>query len=54
MKKRIPYLTYDISDNLKKGDNVIAIWHASGWARWTRIREYRNVPFVFKAQAEIV
>lgn len=54
MKKRIPYLTYDVSDKLKKGDNVIAIWHAAGWARWKRIREYRNVPFVFKAQAEIV
>ncbi|GAA4950534.1 glycoside hydrolase family 78 protein [Algibacter agarivorans] len=53
MKKRIPYLTYDISDKLKKGDNVIAIWHAAGWARWRRIREYRNIPFVFKAQAEI-
>ncbi|WP_298878609.1 family 78 glycoside hydrolase catalytic domain [uncultured Polaribacter sp.] len=54
MKKRIPYLTYDISDKLKKGDNVISIWHAAGWARWKRIREYRNIPFVFKAQAEIL
>ena len=54
MKKRIPYLTYDISDKLKKGDNVIAIWHAAGWSRWRRIREYRQIPFVFKAQAEIV
>ncbi|APY11612.1 hypothetical protein BWZ22_10320 [Seonamhaeicola sp. S2-3] len=54
MKKRIPYLTYDISDKLKKGDNVIAIWHAAGWSRWRRIREYRLIPFVFKAQAEIV
>jgi alpha-L-rhamnosidase len=54
MKKRIAYLTYDISDKLKKGDNVIAIWHAAGWARWRRISEYRNIPFVFKAQAEIV
>ncbi|UMB54108.1 family 78 glycoside hydrolase catalytic domain [Lutibacter sp. A64] len=54
MKKRIPYLTYDITDKLKEGDNVIAIWHAAGWARWKRIREYRNVPFVFKAQAEII
>ena len=53
MKKRIPYLTYDISDKLKKGDNVIAVWHAAGWARWTRIREYRNPPFAFKAQVEI-
>lgn len=54
MKKRILYLTYDVSDRLKKGDNVIAIWHAAGWSRWRRIREYRNIPFVFKAQAEIV
>ncbi len=54
MKKRIPYLTYDISDKLKKGDNVIAVWHAAGWARWRRISEYRNIPFVFKAQAEIL
>ncbi|MFS4482737.1 family 78 glycoside hydrolase catalytic domain [Hyunsoonleella sp. 2307UL5-6] len=54
MKKRIPYLTYDISDKLKKGNNVIAVWHAAGWARWKRIREYRMVPYVFKAQAEIV
>ncbi|WP_298495924.1 family 78 glycoside hydrolase catalytic domain [uncultured Algibacter sp.] len=53
MKKRVPYLTYDISDKLKKGDNVIAVWHAAGWSRWRRIREYRNIPFVFKAQAEI-
>lgn len=54
MKKRIPYLTYDVAEYLQKGDNVIAVWHAAGWARWRRIREYRNVPFVFKAQVEIV
>ncbi|MFP4844985.1 family 78 glycoside hydrolase catalytic domain [Winogradskyella sp. PE311] len=54
MKKRIAYLTYDISDQLKEGDNVIAIWHAAGWSRWRRISEYRNIPFVFKAQAKIV
>ncbi|WP_299062786.1 family 78 glycoside hydrolase catalytic domain [uncultured Polaribacter sp.] len=54
MKKRIPYLTYNVADKLKKGDNVIAIWHAAGWSRWRRIREYRNIPFVFKAQAEII
>jgi len=53
MKKRIPYLTYDISDYLKKGDNVVAIWHAAGWARWKRVKEYKNPPFVFKAQLEI-
>ncbi|WP_168564616.1 family 78 glycoside hydrolase catalytic domain [Crateriforma spongiae] len=53
MKKRIPYLTYDVSDYLTTGDNVIAIWHAAGWARWRRTPEYRSVPFVFKAQVEI-
>ena len=53
MKTRIPYLTYDIKDKLKKGKNVIAVWHAGGWTRWRRIREYRNPPFTFKAQAAI-
>ncbi|WPR70123.1 family 78 glycoside hydrolase catalytic domain [Flavobacterium sp. NG2] len=53
MKKRIPYLTYDIRKHLKKGKNVIAVWHAAGWARWDRITEYRNPPFAFKAQVEI-
>lgn len=53
MKKRLPYLTYDIQPYLKKGDNVIGIWHAAGWARWGRIKEYYDPPFVFKAQAEI-
>jgi alpha-L-rhamnosidase len=53
MKKRIPYLTYDIAPYLQKGDNVIAVWHAAGWARWRRISEYRNIPFVFKAQVDI-
>ena len=54
MKKRIAYLTYDISDKLKEGDNVIAIWHAAGWSRWRRLSEYRNIPFVFKAQVEVL
>jgi alpha-L-rhamnosidase len=53
MKKRIPYLTYDIADLLQEGKNVIAVWHAAGWARWDRITEYRNPPFVFKVRAEI-
>jgi len=53
MKTRIPYLTYDIKDKLKIGKNVIAIWHAAGWTRWHRIPEYRNPPFIFKAQADI-
>ena len=54
MKKRLPYLTYDISSFLKKGKNVIGIWHAAGWSRWGRIKDYYDAPFVFKAQAEIV
>ncbi|WP_282035754.1 family 78 glycoside hydrolase catalytic domain [Saccharicrinis aurantiacus] len=53
MKKRIPYLSYNITDKLNPGDNVIAVWHAAGWARWRRVREYRNIPFVFKAQVEL-
>lgn len=54
MKKRIPYLTYDITQFLNEGDNVIGIWHAAGWARWDRITDYRNPPFVFKAQTNIL
>lgn len=53
MKTRIPYLCYDIKDLLVKGDNVIAVWHAAGWARWNRVTEYQNPPFVFKAQVQI-
>ncbi|TBN02917.1 hypothetical protein EYD45_10195 [Hyunsoonleella flava] len=53
MKKRLPYLTYDISDYLVEGDNVIGIWHAAGWARWGRVKAYFDPPFVFKAQANI-
>ncbi|WP_396600624.1 family 78 glycoside hydrolase catalytic domain [Algibacter sp. R77976] len=53
VKKRLPYLTYDIKEHLKKGDNVIGIWHAAGWARWGRVKAYYDAPFVFKAQADI-
>lgn len=53
LKTRVPYITYDIADQLQKGDNVIAVWHAAGWTRWTRIREHRNPPFTFKAQIQI-
>ncbi|MBC3758674.1 family 78 glycoside hydrolase catalytic domain [Hyunsoonleella sp. SJ7] len=52
-KKRLPYLTYDIKDYLEDGDNVIGIWHAAGWARWGRVKDYFDPPFVFKAQANI-
>jgi len=53
MKKRLPYLTYDLTNFLKKGDNVIGIWHAAGWSRWGRVKAYYDAPFVFKAQANI-
>jgi alpha-L-rhamnosidase len=53
VKKRLPYLTYDIKKYLKKGENVIGIWHAAGWSRWGRVNTYYDAPFVFKAQAEI-
>ena len=53
MKTRLPYLTYNIKEFLKEGDNVIGIWHAAGWARWGRMVEYYDPPFVFKAQADI-
>lgn len=53
MKKRLPYLTYDIKNFLTAGDNVIGIWHAAGWARWGRVKAYYDPPFVFKAQATI-
>lgn len=53
LKTRVPYVAYDISEQLKKGDNVIAVWHAAGWTRWNRIREHRDPPFTFKAQIEI-
>tara|TARA_R110002096_G_scaffold9533_3_gene37605 strand:- start:59041 stop:62313 length:3273 start_codon:yes stop_codon:yes gene_type:complete len=53
VKKRLPYLTYNIKEHLKKGDNVIGIWHAAGWSRWGRIKAYYDAPFVFKAQADI-
>ena len=53
VKKRLPYLTYDIKEYLKEGDNVIGVWHAAGWSRWGRIKKYYDAPFVFKAQANI-
>ena len=35
LKKRALYVTYDITDTLKQGDNVIAIWTGPGWAQAT-------------------
>ncbi|MDR0574214.1 MAG: glycoside hydrolase family 78 protein [Tannerella sp.] len=32
--KRLFYVTYDISKLLKKGDNTLGVWYASGWASY--------------------
>jgi alpha-L-rhamnosidase len=32
--KRLFYVTYDISNLLKKGDNTVGVWYASGWANY--------------------
>ena len=53
LKKRLPYLTYNVKEFLKEGENVIGIWHAAGWSRWGRVKAYYDPPFVFKAQAHI-
>ena len=34
LDKRVLYLTYDLSEVLKPGDNTIAIWQGPGWARY--------------------
>ena len=33
LKKRVIYITYDITSKLKRGKNVIAVWTGPGWAR---------------------
>lgn len=33
LEKRAIYVTYDITDKLRKGANVIGVWTGSGWAR---------------------
>jgi alpha-L-rhamnosidase len=38
LDKRVLYVTYDITPFLRAGDNVIAIWHGSGWARFDFFR----------------
>jgi alpha-L-rhamnosidase len=32
--KRVFYVTYDISELLNEGDNLIGVWFASGWANY--------------------
>ena len=32
--KRLFYVTYDISQLLKKGNNTLGVWYASGWASY--------------------
>ena len=33
LEKRALYVTYDVADCLKTGDNVIAVWTGPGWSR---------------------
>jgi alpha-L-rhamnosidase len=33
LEKRALYVTYDITSQLKTGDNVVAVWTGPGWAR---------------------
>ena len=33
LAKRVLYVTYDITSELRQGDNVIAVWTGPGWAR---------------------
>ncbi|WP_282055846.1 family 78 glycoside hydrolase catalytic domain [Maribacter luteus] len=41
LDKRILYVTYDISDLLVKGDNVIAFWTGPGWSRYTTFNTFQ-------------
>ncbi len=38
LDKRVLYVTYDITDKLHTGDNVIAIWHGPGWAGFSSFK----------------
>lgn len=35
LDKRVLYVTYDIAPLLRKGNNTIAVWYASGWSNYT-------------------
>lgn len=41
LDKRILYVTYDISDLLVKGNNVIAFWTGPGWSRYTTFNTFQ-------------
>ena len=40
LDKRVLYVTYDITDKLHAGDNVIAIWHGPGWAGFSSFSKH--------------
>ncbi|MDR3269607.1 MAG: glycoside hydrolase family 78 protein [Tannerella sp.] len=48
-KDRTLYVTYDVTKFLKTGENVIAVWAASGWAA----HETMKVPFVLRVHSVI-
>ncbi|WP_419194313.1 family 78 glycoside hydrolase catalytic domain [Novipirellula herctigrandis] len=35
LDKRVLYVTYDVADLLRQGDNVIALWTGPGWSRYS-------------------
>ena len=51
LDKRVDYITYDITDKLGAGENVLAIWHGPGWARF--FRSFRIAPALM-VQADIL
>ena len=51
LDKRVDYITYDITDKLRTGENVLAIWHGPGWARF--FRSFRIAPALM-VQADIL
>ncbi|MDR3183075.1 MAG: glycoside hydrolase family 78 protein [Planctomycetaceae bacterium] len=49
-KDRTFYVTYDAAQLLQNGENVIAVWAASGWAA----NETMKLPFIFRVQSDLV
>jgi alpha-L-rhamnosidase len=50
-QKRIHYVTYDISQLLNKGENVIAVWYGPGWANFS---SYNKGLRAIRAQVNVV
>lgn len=50
LDKRVLYLTYDLTDLLKTGDNTIALWQGPGWARYAFFKTMPALRVQFNAQ----